>query len=188
MTSSVPADAASVWRLRTELKPHYQDGLRASADSDFYVLLVSFRALLNRAGLTAHFTSPGDVADLELKANPFTRAGGQAQHFARWTQDRVHLEALLLGVLKEGEQPLRPLRHGLRLRPALLLRRPQGRHRQARLLRVPATPRLQRRVTPSQCCLRSVDVAITVNITAEDELGVGYLGSVWAGVDGQLRP
>ena len=49
MTSSVPADAASVWRLRTELKPHYQDGLLASADSDFYVLLVSFRALLNRA-------------------------------------------------------------------------------------------------------------------------------------------
>ena len=28
----------------------------------------------------------------------------------------------------------------------------------------------------------------TVNITAKDELGVGYLGSVWAGVDGQLRP
>ena len=47
MTSSAPADAASVWRLRTELKPHYQDGLLASADSDFYVLLVSFRALLN---------------------------------------------------------------------------------------------------------------------------------------------
>ena len=82
MTSSAPADAASVWRLRTELKPHYQDGLLASADSDFYVLLVSFRALLNRAGLAAHFHSPGDVADLELKANPFTRAGGQAQHFA----------------------------------------------------------------------------------------------------------
>ena len=40
MTSSVPADAASVWRLRTELKPHHQDGLQASADSDFYVLLV----------------------------------------------------------------------------------------------------------------------------------------------------
>ena len=50
------------------------------------------------------------------------------------------------------------------------------------------TPRLQRRVAPSQCCLRSVDVAFTANITAKDELGVGYLGSVWAGVDGQLRP
>ena len=45
--------------------------------------------------------SPGDVADLELKACPFTRASGQAQHLAKWNQDRVHLEALLLGVLKE---------------------------------------------------------------------------------------
>ena len=55
-----------------------RDGLKASADSDYHVVLVSFRALLNRAGLAAHFHSPGDVADLELKACPFTRASGQA--------------------------------------------------------------------------------------------------------------
>ena len=50
------------------------------------------------------------------------------------------------------------------------------------------TPRLQRRVTPSQCCLQSVDVAIIVTITAEDELGVNDGALVGAGVDGQLRP
>ena len=99
--ASVLFDAASVWQKRTELKSHYLDGLSASADSDYHVVLVSLRALFNRAGLAAHFSAQGDVADLELKAAPYTRASGQAQHLARWTQDRVHLEALLLGVLKE---------------------------------------------------------------------------------------
>ena len=64
MTSSAPADAAAVWQKRAELKPHYRDGLSASADSDYHVVLVSFRALLNRAGLGAHFDAQGDVADL----------------------------------------------------------------------------------------------------------------------------
>ena len=100
MTSSA-LDAASVWHLRAGLKPHYRDGLLASADSDYHVVLVSLRALFNRAGLAAHFHAPGDVADLQLKAAPFSRAPGQAQHLAKWNQDRVHLEALLLGVLKE---------------------------------------------------------------------------------------
>ena len=101
MTSSAPSDAAAVWQLRTTLKHHYRDGLVASADSDYHVVLVSLRALFNRAGLAAHFHAPGDVADLQLKASPFSRAAAQAQHLAKWTQDRVHLEALLLGVLKE---------------------------------------------------------------------------------------
>ena len=101
MTSSTPADAAAVWQMRTSLQPHYRDGLLASADSDYHVVLVSLRALFNRAGLAAHFDAPGDVADLQLKASPFSRAPAQAQHLAKWTQDRVHLEALLLGVLKE---------------------------------------------------------------------------------------
>ena len=99
--ASVLFDAASVWQKRTELKSHYLNGLSASADSDYHVVLVSLRALFNRAGLAAHFSAQGDVADLELKAAPFTRAPGQAQHLAKWTQDRVHLEALLIGVLKE---------------------------------------------------------------------------------------
>ena len=99
--ASVLFDAASVWQKRTELKSHYLDGLSASADSDYHVVLVSLRALFNRAGLAAHFSAQGDVADLDLKAAPFTRAPGQAQHLAKWTQDRVHLEALLIGVLKE---------------------------------------------------------------------------------------
>ena len=101
MTSSTPADAAAVWQMRTSLQPHFRDGLLASADSDYHVVLVSLRALFNRAGLAAHFDAPGDVADLQLKASPFSRAAAQAQHLAKWTQDRVHLEALLLGVLKE---------------------------------------------------------------------------------------
>ena len=62
MTSSAPSDAAAVWQLRTTLKPHYRDGLVASADSDYHVVLVSLRALFNRAGLAAHFHAPGDVA------------------------------------------------------------------------------------------------------------------------------
>ena len=44
MTSSAPSDAAAVWQLRTTLKPHYRDGLVASADSDYHVVLVSLRA------------------------------------------------------------------------------------------------------------------------------------------------
>ena len=39
MTSSAPSDAAAVWQLRTTLKPHYRDGLVASADSDYHVVL-----------------------------------------------------------------------------------------------------------------------------------------------------
>ena len=58
MTSSPPADAAGVWAMRSGLLPHYRDGLLASADSDYHVVLVSFRALLNRVGLGAHFDAP----------------------------------------------------------------------------------------------------------------------------------
>ena len=83
MTSLTPLDAAAIWRLRTDLKPHYRDGLKASADSDYHVVLVSLRALFNRAGLDAHFNARGDVADLELTAAPFTRQGGQAHHLAK---------------------------------------------------------------------------------------------------------
>ena len=35
--SSHPLDAASVWAARSSLKPHFRDGLDASADSDYYV-------------------------------------------------------------------------------------------------------------------------------------------------------
>ena len=64
MTSLALPDALAIWRLRSELKPHHRDGLLASADSDYHVVLVSLRALLNRAGLGAHFDAQGDVADL----------------------------------------------------------------------------------------------------------------------------
>ena len=100
--SSKPLAAASVWATRSSLKPHFRDGLDASADSDYYVVVISLRALFNKAGLAAHFIASGDVADLQLKVSPFDPPTATTLHRqASWIQDRTHLEALLIGVLQE---------------------------------------------------------------------------------------
>ena len=52
-----PLDAASVWAARSSLKPHFRDGLDASADSDYYVMVISLRTLFNKAGPTRHFVA-----------------------------------------------------------------------------------------------------------------------------------
>ena len=62
-----PTEAAGVWALRSQLKPHFSDSLSgASADSDFFLLLQALRALFNAAGFSAEFMAQGDVADLDL--------------------------------------------------------------------------------------------------------------------------
>ena len=53
-------EAAGVWALRSQLKPHFSDSLSgASADSDFFLLLQALRALFNAAGFSAEFHQHG---------------------------------------------------------------------------------------------------------------------------------